>query len=151
MLLVQRSSKVKEKRTKKAKKICHDEFHVTCISFFHGWTETELNRTFFLESLFSLLLKWLHTSGRTASDRPRPINDDRLGNSNGMILCNVTRQPRATPSVNYVSSEWSYMLANASFFFSSSPQKRRYRWSIISVDSFRSSLIKCRWITTSFL
>ena len=77
--------------------------------------EQKRSRSFCISSL----LKLFRRSGRTASDRPTPISDDRLGNSNGTVLCKVTRQPRATPSVNCVSSEWSYMLANASFFLCS--------------------------------
>lgn len=111
---------------KESKKMCHGEFLATIhkplsrVEQKRNWIAyLLLLLLFFFFVRIPLVLKQLRTSGGTASrDRPRPISDDRLGNSNGTILCNATRQPRATPSVNYVSSEWSYMLANASFFFS---------------------------------
>lgn len=61
-------------------------------------------------------------------------------------LCNATRQPGATPSVNCVSSEWSYMLANA-FSHCSFSTRGRYRRRIVGVDGFRSSLIENRSTT----
>lgn len=56
-----------------------------------------------------------------ARKRGKAIGQHQLAATIGLeiltarILRNVTRQPRPTPSVNRVSTEWSYMLANASF------------------------------------
>lgn len=79
-----------------------------------------------------------------ARKRGKAIGQRQLATTIGLEILtariprNVTRQPRPTPSVNCVSTEWSYMLANASFL----ARWRRYRPPIICADGFRSSLVK---------
>lgn len=79
-----------------------------------------------------------------ARKRGKAIGQHQLAATIGLeiltarILRNVTRQPRPTPSVNRVSTEWSYMLANASFL----ARWRRYMATYHRVDGFRSSSMK---------
>lgn len=77
-----------------------------------------------------------------ARKRGKAIGQHQLAATIGLeiltarILRNVTRQPRPTPSINRVSTEWSYMLANASFL----ARWRRYMATYHRCRRFSSSM-----------
>lgn len=115
---------------------------VTRPPFFHGWIEKRNGESVYFFAFEIVARKRGKAIGQTS------INDDRVGNSNGTMLCNVTRQPRPTPSVNCVSTECSYMLANASFLArwrSYRPAYHRCRRFSIVFDEGRVDLNIDRW------